>query len=640
MFFLNLTPAEILALFGSASAVVVALYLFDRARRRVQVSTLRFWVEAKHPVTAHRKVRVQDPWSLILQLAGIALLLLAIGQLQFGSRAGVPFDHVVILDTSSWMAARVPGGRSTLMEQGQARARSYLRAIPRADRVMLIRGDALATPVTSFEQDRSKLDAAIAQSRPGATAFNLEQAVEFARQAQTVGGRRAGEIVVISSGRTFTSAVPTTSLPPLANLRYLPLAADIENCGLRRISLRRSEASPDLWDVFVSVKNYGQKPRSVPLTLLFGDAPAGSRQMILPPGTEQEATFTLRTSAAGILAARLISRDGFPGDDRATIELPEQRRLRVIAYTNDPAALKPLLEANPKLTPQLRTPAQYDAKADTDVIILDRFRPPAPPERDSIWIDPPANGPFAVKQRATRVKLAHWNTEHVLAAGLRSKDLTLDSVSVFATGPKDIAVARIDAGPIIVAREGKPKIAAIGFHPTVSSLRYELSTPLVFANLFRWIAPNVFRRGEVSLGSAGTVRVALDRNIDPETVKVRRQDGGAIPFTVNDGYLSYFSGTRGTVQVEAGNRELSYSLTLPEVGEGQWQPPASIKRGVPPPAPLLAAASDIWPWLAVAGGLLLLIEWVIYGRSSAGLRARLPQRVPWLVFPRFRRSES
>ncbi|MFN0169808.1 MAG: vWA domain-containing protein [Bryobacteraceae bacterium] len=640
MFFLNLTPAEILALFGSASAVVVALYLFDRARRRVQVSTLRFWVEAKHPVTAHRKVRVQDPWSLILQLAGIGLLLLAIGQLQLGSRAGVPFDHVVILDTSSWMAARVPGSKTILMEQGQARARSYLRAIPRADRVMLIRGDALATPVTSFEQDRAKIETAIAQSKPGATAFNLEQAVAFARQAQAVGGRRSGEIVVISSGRTFSSGGPAVPLPPLPNLRYIPLAADIENCGLRRISLRRSDSSPDLWDIFVSVKNYGQKPRSIPLALLFGGAPAGSRQMTLAPGAEQEATFTLRTSAAGILDARLISRDGFSGDDRATLELPEQRKLRVIAYTTDPTSLKPLLEANPKLSPQIRAPALYDAKADTDVMILDRFRPAVLPERDSLWIDPPPNGPFAVKQRATKVRLAQWNTDHVLAAGLRSKDFTLDSVSVFAPGPKDIAVARIDAGPVIVAREGKPKIAAIGFHPAASSLRYELSTPLVFANVFRWIAPNVFRRGEVSLGSAGMVRVALERSIDPETVKVHRQDGGAIPFTVNEGYLSYFSGTRGTVQVAAGDRDFSYSLTLPEVGEGRWQPPANIRRGVPPPAPLLAAASDVWPWLAVAGGLLLLVEWLIYGRSSAGIRARLPQVAPWLVFPRFRRSES
>src|SRR5580698_6682897 len=106
MYFLNLSLFQFLAIFGSLSFISVALYLLDRSRRKQVVSTLRFWVAAEHPAVAARRKHIQQPWSLLLQLIGMALLLLAIAQLRFGSPAQAGRDHVIVLDTSAWMAAR------------------------------------------------------------------------------------------------------------------------------------------------------------------------------------------------------------------------------------------------------------------------------------------------------------------------------------------------------------------------------------------------------------------------------------------------------------------------------------------------------------------------------------------------------
>src|SRR5437899_12692348 len=108
MFFFNLTFAQFAALFGSVSAVVVALYLLDRSRRRQTVATLRFWVAAEQPTVVARRKKIQQPISLLLQLISICFLLLAIAQLRLGSRGSTPFDHVLILETSAWMGARSP----------------------------------------------------------------------------------------------------------------------------------------------------------------------------------------------------------------------------------------------------------------------------------------------------------------------------------------------------------------------------------------------------------------------------------------------------------------------------------------------------------------------------------------------------
>src|ERR1035437_3497409 len=200
MYLLNLSLAQFLAIFGSVSALAVALYLFDRSRRRQVVSTLRFWVAAGQPAVTARRRRIQQPWSLILQLAGMALLMLALAQLRWGAPALAGRDHVLILETSAWMAAR--SGNRTLMDVARDRARQYLRALPARDRVMLVRADGMALPATAFEVDRKKIEQAITASEPGATALNLDQALVFARHIQGQDGHRAGEIAFIGPGRT------------------------------------------------------------------------------------------------------------------------------------------------------------------------------------------------------------------------------------------------------------------------------------------------------------------------------------------------------------------------------------------------------------------------------------------------------
>ncbi len=67
---------------------------------------------------------------------------------------------MLILDTSAVMG-ELPesrGRQSTLLDEARDSARAYLRSLPRRDRVMLVRADALATPATAFESDFSVVE--------------------------------------------------------------------------------------------------------------------------------------------------------------------------------------------------------------------------------------------------------------------------------------------------------------------------------------------------------------------------------------------------------------------------------------------------------------------------------------------------
>ncbi len=618
MSFLNLGLGELLGLIGAISAGVVALYLLDRSKRKQMVATLRFWADADIRTQLQHRRRIQQPWSLLLELVSLILLLAAIAGPRLGLIDASGRDHVLILDTSAWMGSssgpRVRQG--TLLDEARETARAYLRSLPRRDRVMLVRADALATPATPFEKDRQAVLEAIRQSQPGSSALNLEQALEYAQRAMRLQSERPGEIVYVGAGRVPEEQASLTALP--ANLRVLNVGTPQENIGLRKIGLRRSPTAPDTWDIFVAVHNYGTRPHDTALELQFAKSPAGSKLLHLQPGADEQATFSYRSKVAGYLEARLNVRDAFPQDDRALIELPAQAALKVVVYSKDPQLLRPLIAANPQVDAIFDSPDKYDPAVKADVIVLDRFIPPSPPRVNAIWIEPPANGsPVTVREVKNDVKLEKWRTDTPLGAGLRTQDVTLESAEVFAAAAGDITVAESAAGPLVIARSmpSGAKLAALGFNPGRASMKYQLATPLLMANVLRWMAPDAFRQWDVQAGTVGTVNVPVEKDINPATVRVLDENQRPLPFTISGDSLQFFAGAPGTVRVLRGDRETMYSLTLPDVAEAVWKPAANVRRGIPRAAEQESPPQDLWPWLAALGGFGLLLDWLFYGRS-------------------------
>ncbi|MFN9263864.1 MAG: vWA domain-containing protein [Acidobacteriota bacterium] len=623
MFFLNLSLGEFLAVWGLVSGGVLALYLLDRSRRKIRVATLRFWTPSERPPEAKHRKRIQQPWSMLLQLLAIGLLLAALAQLRLGSPDRMSRDHVLVLDSSAWMAGR--SGPRSLLDQAKRDAILWLRSLPAADRVMLVRADALPTPATVFATNRPATEQAILETRPGASALNLRATLDFARQMQRQHGSGLGDIVLAGALRSYSNDLPAEAELP-ANLRLLPVKSDLRNVGIRKVTLRRSPADPQLWEVFVAVKNYSRQVENAPLAVTFGSAPVGSARLTLPPGAEETARIEFRTKAAGYLEARLVLRDSIAEDNGATLELPEQKLVRVMVYTREPALLRPLLNANRWLTATYAPPAEYKADADAELLILDRFAPTAKPLRKALWIEPPVQGaPLAMLTPARGVKLTGWRNEHPMAVGLRSLDLRLAETSVFAPSANVTVVAESEAGAVAVA---SPDAAYLGFHPGRGALRFELTAPLLMANTLAWLAPEVLRRREVTGESVGNVRIPVDGGRAPSDFRVLGEGDLAIPFSLVDGNLQFYSAQRGLVRVRTGAQEQVYSLSLPDIADTTWDAPAKIRRGIPRGIADSIASRDLWQWLAMAGGLLLLLEWLWFGRSR--LPAVQQQALPGL----------
>lgn len=617
MFFLNLTAAEFFTLLGALGGLITALYLLDRAKRRKIVSTLHFWVQAGASDQHEARRRMREPWSLVLQLASLLLLLLAISRLEWGGRDRRAHDHVFLLDTSSWTAARVADPKNTVLNREKDLARHFLSALPPGDRVMLVAAGGLATPLTRFTHEHRELTAALDAAASGLSALNIDTALSFAHQAQNWSGGVSGEIVY--AGPQLVGENPITVAAPD---RMLPVPADRENCGIRQLSVQQAEDEANTWQAMVTVKNYGVHSQILRLDTRYASTAFAPRRLSIPPNGEATAEYTFTPRTPGDLVAAISPGGSLSSDDRASLYLPRNQILRVAVYTDRAQDLRPLLEANHQLSATFFSPSQYSPRPAADVIVLDRFAPAVTPSLPSLWIDPPPeHSPLPIESAITDSLLV-WTLNSP------SKKLFVHAANTFQTFEGDEVVAGAPEGPVIVVRNASQthsKSAVIGFDPVQGELRFEVATPLLFAGLLQWLDPAAFQTLSLTAGQIGLASVDLDGAEQHSSVRVTDERGFALPSAKRGNSLQFFAASPAVVHVASGERERIVSLTLPGVAGMMWSPGGAPSTGLPSAARFAPPALDLWQWLALAAALCLLIEWLLFGRAR---RARKLHPIP------------
>lgn len=612
MFFLNLSVLEFAALLGVLGSLITSLYLLDRTRRKRVVSTLRFWTPGLAAREDRRRRRVQEPWSLVLQLAGLLLLLLAVAQLQFGSRARPGREHVVLLDTSAWSAQR--RGSRTLLDQEKQAAEQYLSAVPARDRILLVAADALATPLTPFTSDHGSLRTRLRAAHSSFSGLNLQQALLFAQRARHAAENDSGEVVYIGPGMMTRNDL---ALPRVPSLRVISVAPGREHTGIRGVSIQRSVTSASEWQATVTVQNYGALRSRVPLRIQSG--PAYTRRVLwLGAGEQASAEFAFAVNTAREFVADIDAGSDVEGDHHVALDLPPLAKARVDVVTSRADKLRPLFPVNAQIDVRFFAPGRYTANAAADLIVLDQTTITLPAAQAAIWIDPPRDrAPWPVKAVTDDAQITAWHSETPLAAGLRTRQTHLGQASVFQSFDSDTVVASTSGGPVVIAREAsgdRGKWAVIGFDPLNGRTRFEITTPLLFANLLRWSLPDVFHALEVNAERIGTLAIPLEPGQRADAVRILDQQGVPAPFIATRTSIELFVNRPQMLRVMAGDRHRTLSVVLPDLAAFAWTPPAGSAIGLPTRFRLTPGAVDLWRVLAVLGASGLFAEWMLFGR--------------------------
>lgn len=622
MEFLNLSLFQLLAAAGGLSAFVVALYFLDRRRRRVLVSSLKFWRDARterHPLPQRR---IQQPWSLLLQLLALLALLGALADIRWTANSFRSLDHVLVMDTSAWMEARQDG--VTLLDRAKRSAIRYVRSLPPGDRVLLVMSDATPIPSATFEADPGVLEDSIANAVAGNTALQLGEALGFARQ-MLAGREDAGDIVFVGSRWIAEEETPAVTRE-LNNLRVIPVDAEWRNVYFDKITLQPRERDAGGWTAHISVGNRGPAAE-VPIQVSFGGAPVAATTVRVPPDTIATVPVEFRTGAAGWVDLKLDVADMVRSDNFARVEVPRTGGVAVQVCTADPSRFAALFRASPGWVPTYRTQAPCPVASEVELVVLDGVLPSGELNRPALWINPPAGTPFSSRPANLARARINWNSASPVSDGLQAKDLLIRSSRALQPAEGDEVVADIDGNPMALARPGTPPQIAWSFQPLDSEMRFEVATPLLFANTFRWLAASTAIPEELSIGSAGSVLVAgLDAS-GGEAPVVLDARGNAVPVSkATDGWR-FFAGSAGVYQVRQGHRERVVSLTLPQSPKSFWEPAAEQMVTSLPAASGAEPPTRWWIWLSILGLLALVADALLFDRRGQG-DARRPASNP------------
>ncbi|MDX2169923.1 MAG: BatA and WFA domain-containing protein [Deltaproteobacteria bacterium] len=490
-------------------AVLIALYLWDRTRRDVDVPSLLLWQEI--PVATARATRLRPDWLLLLQCLLLLALIAALAdpvldERQDGRAAG---RSVFVLDGSASMQARE--GRATRFEQARQTLRERLAALPADDEVMLILAGPQPSVVVAPTTDHAAALRQLAAVEPVDTRANLDAALAVARRAAARGDRATRVELYSDTPRELLAADWRDTVS------VFPVGETDDNLAIEGVQVFQGRfEDPREAHAYVAVRNFARREAHGVLTLALDDAVLERRGFSLAP--RSVGGFPVRNlPGPGVLRASLEVDDALAADNRAHALVRPLRPLHLRVVSDDAglrAALTRVARAVPNLDIEFVAPAAYRDAGGADVVLFHRITPPLPADAASLYVAPARDaGPFPSRAAAQAVSVVDGDDAHPTLRGLRL-DLPLPDTSARRLTAPPWATTTLagraegSALPLLLTGEQNGhRHAAIALDLGGDQLlgTEHVDLLVLLLNLFDWLAPTADGTRVVPTGSVEVI---------------------------------------------------------------------------------------------------------------------------------------
>lgn len=598
--------------------VIVFFYLLKLKRREMVVSSTLLWRHLVKDVQANAPFqKLKRNLLLLLQLLIAFLAIFALARPAYFARSLGGSNVVVILDGSASMQSRdVPGSR---FEAAKSRALRMVGDMRGGDRMMVLLATSRTHRLTGFTTDRSELRRAISQAEAKDTTTNLRDAVLLAVSA--AGQQTGSRIYVLSDGAyPDMDEVDTRG----AEIEFVKFGQRQENLGIVAMDVRRTFQESGGYQMFVAVRNYSPTARRCNLEFYRDDALIDVRPLEFPPAnretgfTEKAEVFKNLPETAGILRARLDSKDDLPADDEAYAQLSPRRELSVLLVSDGDLYLEKALNLDPRLQLSRTTPAAYTGQGDFDVVIFENSGPKKVGSGNHLYIN--CGGPTApvdIKGRITDATILDWERTHPAMRYVKLSQLHLPEALAATKKPWAVQLAEHEGGvAVAVGEKGGVKSAYVGFPLLKTDFPLRVAFPIFFNNLVQWLAARPGGGEGIQLLAGQTAPLQVPAGLKAATV----QAPSGQKFRVTpEGRMLYFSDTeeRGVYRVSGNRLRQEFAVNLLSRDESATAPRDKIQFGR---RPVLAGsgttrtAREVWRWLLMLAVLVLGVEWWVYHR--------------------------
>ncbi|HTN85988.1 MAG TPA: VWA domain-containing protein, partial [Sorangium sp.] len=487
-------PLETLLQIGAvAGAVVVVFYILKLRRRPVAVPFSKIWERVLRDKEATSLFsQLKRLLSLLLQLALLALLLLALGDPRPQANLVEGRNIVVLIDASASMQAiDVAPSR---IELAKEEVRKMVRGLSGSDRMLLAQMDAAVTPLSTLTGEISDLEAAVAAVRPTDATADFARALRFA--GDTLSGLPSPEVIVVSDGAL---GEPADAGGPVrlgdVKLSFLPIGKGARNAAITEFSVRRYPLDKSRYEVMLEVTNTSDEPLDLELSLLGDGQLTDLTRIRLKPKEKLPRFYPNLSGASKTLEAKLALADGssddLPADNRAFALLPERRRARVQVVSAGNMFLEAALLLDEYLDVTFVDPQRYPAASSFDVTIFDGVAPSVAPGSGSLlYLNPTGtNLPFEVGSEVQdddpnyRLGFDELDAKHPLLRYTALSDVNIARAHVLKGNKEDRVVGRSYKGPLLIeGRRSGVKFVALGFDVRESDFPLRIAWPLFLLN--------------------------------------------------------------------------------------------------------------------------------------------------------------
>jgi hypothetical protein len=365
----------------------------------------------------------------------------------------------------------------------------------------------------------------------------------------------------------------------------------------------------------------------------------------LAAGGNQTLTFTDLPLDTALVTATLGAPDLLPLDNTAWAVRATAATTNTLLVSSGNSFLEKALTLLPGVRLFKTAPAEYAPSGGYALTVFDGYLPATLPPGNLLLINPP-NSPLVpisgtvaapaiglVEQNDPLLRYVDWSQVHIGQAA-----------QVLPPPWARTLVRSTGGAPLLLVGEWEGhRIAVLPFDLHQTDLPLLITFPIQMANLVEWLQPTGTVETPARLGP-GTA-IALHPRPDAAQVVVTSPGGhsttlpaaGTIPFADTAELGLYTVEQRVAPPPAAATPPAGgapppvayFAVNLFSPVESALAPqPTLAVAGQAPAAPATGAErpQEVWPWLLVAGLLLLTLEWWIYNRGRAALR--LPS-LPW-----------
>jgi len=508
----GLSFAQMAAIFGAVGAVMVGLYILKLRRRTVAVPFSPLWqriLKDKEATSLFSKLKRLI--SLLLQLALLALLVLALGDPRAAATLIKGRNVVVLVDASASMQSTDVSPNRLGVAKDEVK--SLIRGMGGADRMLIAQMDAAITPLGPMSGDTSDLERAVDAIQPTDARADFARALRFA--TDTLRGVENGEIVVVSDG-DLGVAQDAAGMVHVGDVKlsFMPIGKAKDNVAVTQFSVRRYPLDKSRYEVMLEVTNTGPEVADIELSLLGDGLLVDLTKLRLQPGERLPRFYPNLSGASRTLEAKLQvlgdTKDDLPADDHAYALLPERRRAKVLVVSSGNTYLEAALLLDEYLEVTSASPLDYVTKyASTtksfDVIVFDQVTPAEMPRANALYLDPRGPGsPVKVEKEIVQPGFDKIERKHPIVRFTALDQVNIARGHKLKPEPGDKVIGASYDGAILVAgtRAGY-KFVAMGFDVRESDLPLRVAWPVLLLNTVNWFTDedasylSSFRTGDV-----------------------------------------------------------------------------------------------------------------------------------------------